>query len=50
MSKSYKRLFNARDKAIEQGVPIQYKLTDGGIEDQVEKFGFKKTLEMIKGL
>jgi len=50
MSKSYKRLFNARDKVIQNGVPIQYCLTDGGIEDYVERFGFQKTLEHIKNL
>jgi len=41
-------IFNARDKAIQNGVPIQYYLTDGGIEDYVERFGFQKTLEHIK--
>jgi len=50
MSKSYIRLLNARDKALENGVEMQYKLTDGGIEDYVEQIGFKRTLEMIKSL
>ena len=50
MSKSYITLFNARDKAINRGVPIQYRLTDGGLEDYVEQHGFKKALIMVKSL
>ena len=29
MSKSYITIFNARDKAIDRGVELQYKLSDG---------------------
>ena len=50
VSNQYYRLFSARDKAIKRGVKPHYKLSDGGIENYVEEFGFKKTLEMIKGL
>ena len=50
MNRQYITLFNAIDKALNRGVEIQYKLTNGGIEDYVEQNGFKKALEMIKGL
>ena len=50
ISKQYYRLFNARDKVVNNGASQCYRLSDGGIEDYVEQFGFKKALEMIKGL
>ena len=50
ISRKYFALFNLRDKLINAGVPMQYRLTDGGIEDLVETFGFAKTLEIMKGL